>query len=205
QTLMLGLAGGLLGSVFGIAVAAAFPKLIANYFVLDGSGVRLDAWPALQGIAISCLVTLLFTVPPLLGIRSIRPAQVFRRDMESPKRDRLPMFLAGLAILLGAAAVAATVTEGSWRDSLRTGVVFAAGLAIGLALLAAAGRLFLRAVRSALRHFPAPLPATLRHGVANLYRPGSQAQSAVVALGVGVMFTLTVFLVQSALIRQIRA
>src|SRR6185437_9309845 len=38
QTLMLGLAGGLLGSVFGIAVAAAFPKLIANYFVLDGSG-----------------------------------------------------------------------------------------------------------------------------------------------------------------------
>jgi putative ABC transport system permease protein len=40
--------------------------------------------------------------------------------------------------------------------------------------------------------------------MANLYRPGNQAQAAVVALGVGVMFTLTVFLVQSALVEQIR-
>jgi len=201
QTLMLGLAGGILGAFFGLAVAAAFPSLIAKYFSLD-AGVSLDPWPALQGIAIACLVTLLFTVPPLLGIRSVRPAQVFRRDMESPRRDRLPMFLAGLAILLGAAAVAATITEGSWRDSLRTGAVFALGLAIGLALLSLTGWLFLKLVARA--HSLRALPVTLRHGIANLYRPGSQAQSAVVALGVGVMFTLTVFLVQSALLKQIR-
>src|SRR5580700_6171651 len=114
QTLMLGLSGGILGAIFGIAVAAAFPRLIANYFALNGPGganiswgAWTDAWPALQGIAIACLVTLLFTVPPLLGIRNVRPAQVFRRDMESVQRDRLPMFLAGVAILFGAAAVAA--------------------------------------------------------------------------------------------------
>jgi putative ABC transport system permease protein len=202
QTLMLGLAGGILGAFFGLAVAAAFPSLIANYFSLD-AGISLDPWPALQGIAIACLVTLLFTVPPLLGIRSVRPAQVFRRDMETLRRDRMPMFLAGLAILIGAAAVAATVTEGTWRDSLRTGIVFAVGLAIGLALLSLTGWLFLKAVARA-RGLRA-LPVTLRHGIANLYRPGSQAQSAVVALGVGVMFTLTVFLVQSALISQIRS
>ena len=55
---------------------------------------------------------------------------------------------------------------------------------------------------------PAPrrraLPGAVRHGMANLYRPGNQAQAAVVALGVGVMFTLTVFLVQNALVEQIR-
>jgi putative ABC transport system permease protein len=202
QTLMLGLAGGILGAVFGLAVASAFPSLIAKYFSLD-PGISLDPWPALQGIAIACLVTLLFTVPPLLGIRSIRPAQVFRRDMETLQRDRLPMFFAGLAILTGAAAVAATITEGSWRDSLRTGAIFAIGLAIGLALLSLAGWLFLKAVARA--HGLRAFPATIRHGIANLYRPGSQAQSAVVALGVGVMFTLTVFLVQSALIQQIRS
>jgi len=208
QTLMLGLSGGILGAVFGIAVASAFPRLIANYFALNGAGAAgvwgaWNVWPALQGIAIACLVTLLFTVPPLLGIRSVRPAQVFRRDMEPLKRDRFPVFLAGLAILIGAAAVAATVTEGSWRESLRTGAVFAIGLATGLALLAAAGWLFLKAVARA--HGLRALPATLRHGIANLHRPGSQAQSAVVALGVGVMFTLTVFLVQSALINQIHS
>jgi putative ABC transport system permease protein len=214
QTLMLGLSGGILGAVFGIAVAAAFPRLIANYFALNGAGAAIswgawhDAWPALQGIAIACLVTLLFTVPPLLGIRNVRPAQVFRRDMETTDTDqktsaRLPMFLAGLAILVGAAAVAATVTEGSWRESLRTGAIFAIGLATGVTLLAATGWLLIAAVARA--HGLRLLPATLRHGIANLHRPGSQTQSAVVALGVGVMFTLTVFLVQSALIDQIRS
>jgi len=114
--------------------------------------------------------------------------------------------LAGFDIQLGAAAVAATVTEGSWRDALRTGAVFAAGLAVGLALLSLAGWIFLRAVRAFMRAKFARVftAATLRHGVANLYRPGSQSQAAVVSLGIGVMFTLTVFLVQTALINQIR-
>lgn len=198
QTLMLGLAGGVLGAAIGIAVASAFPGLIARYFTLEGSAMW-DAWPAVQGVAIACLVTLLFTLPPLLSIRGIRPAQIFRRDVARTKRVE-PLALAARAvILLGTGLVAGTLTEGSWSDALRTGAVFSIGLAIALALLAGAAWLFLRGLRA--------LPAghgSLRHGIANLYRPGNQAQSAVVALGVGVMFTLTIFLVQSALVRQIR-
>ena len=48
-----------------------------------------DFWPAVQGVAVACLVTLLFTLPPLLGIRDIRPAAIFRRDVESPATARL--------------------------------------------------------------------------------------------------------------------
>jgi putative ABC transport system permease protein len=207
QTLMLGLSGGLLGAVLGIAVASAFPGLIAKYFSIQASAAW-DAWPAVQGVAVACLVTLLFTLPPLLGIRHIRPAEVFRRDMETGKKadhkNRWSALLVRGLILLGTAAVAGTLTEGNFRDALRTGTVFALGLAIGLALLWLAAWLSLRGVRLALRHAPARLPGAVRHGIANLYRPGNQAQSAVVALGVGVMFTLTVFLVQSALVRQIR-
>ncbi len=62
----------------------------------------------------------------------------------------------------------------------------------------------LRGFRWFLRRSGARLPGVMRHGMANLYRPGNQAQAAVVALGVGVMFTLTVFLVQNALVDQIR-
>ena len=200
QTLILGLSGGVLGAGLGVAVAAAFPGMIARYFTLDASS-SWDAWPALQGIAIACLVTLLFTLPPLLGIRSIRPAQIFRREVEAgrPAYRSAASWLVRLLILLGTGAVAGTLTEGSVRDAIRTGGVFAIGLAIALALLWLAAWVFLRILRA--------LPAghgALRHGIANLYRPGSQAQSAVVALGVGVMFTLTVFLVQDALVRQIR-
>jgi putative ABC transport system permease protein len=212
QTLLLGLGGGLLGVILGTVVTAVFPSLLASYFTID-AGPALDAWPAVQGIAIACLITLLFTLPPLLGIRSIRPAQIFRRDMapESAARRRRwlsaearPALLAGAAILLGTGAVAATLTDGGLRMAVRTGSYFALGLAGGIAALAVSAWLLLRGVRWFLRHAPARLPGAMRHGIANLYRPGNQVQAAVVALGVGVMFTLTVFLIQSALVRQIR-
>jgi putative ABC transport system permease protein len=208
QTLMLGLGGGLIGVTFGLAVAAAFPGLIAKYFQVEAASTW-DAWPALQGIAIACLVTLLFTLPPLLGIRAIRPAEIFRRDMGEAgtagagRRAKAPM-VARAAILVGTAVVAATLTEGSLRDAIRTGAYFALALAIGLALLTFAGWLALRGFRAFLRRAGHRLPGAVRHGIANLYRPGNQAQAAVVALGVGVMFTLTVFLVQQALVDQIR-
>jgi putative ABC transport system permease protein len=207
QTLILGLGGGLIGVAFGVGVAAAFPSLIAKYFSMDVSAYW-SAWPALQGIAVACLVTLLFTLPPLLGIRDIRPALIFRRDVESGggprRRGTATAYLVRAVILLGTGVVAGTLTEGGLSDALRTGGFFALALAIGLALLSLAGWAMLRGFRWFLRRSGARLPGVMRHGMANLYRPGNQAQAAVVALGVGVMFTLTVFLVQSALVDQIR-
>jgi len=207
QTLMLGLGGGVIGVAFGVGVAAAFPGLIAKYFAMDVSPYW-DAWPAVQGIAVACLVTLLFTLPPLLGIRDIRPALIFRRDVETKgsarRRGMAPAYLVRVAILLGTGVVAGTLTEGSLTDALRTGGFFALALATGLALLSLAGWAMLRGFRWFLRRAGALLPGVVRHGMANLYRPGNQAQAAVVALGVGVMFTLTVFLVQGALVEQIR-
>ena len=206
QTLMLGLGGGAIGVAFGVGVAAAFPGLIAKYFATDVSAYW-SPWPAVQGIAVACLVTLLFTVPPLMGIREIRPALIFRRDVavESVRRKGMgAVYGARVAILIGTGAVAATLTEGTWRDAWRTGAVFALALGIGLGLLWVAGWAALRGFRGLLRGAGARLPGIVRYGVANLYRPGNQAQAAVVALGVGVMFTLTVFLVQSALVEQIR-
>jgi putative ABC transport system permease protein len=205
QTLMLGLGGGAIGVAFGVGVAAAFPGLIAKYFAMDVSPYW-SVWPAVQGIAVACLVTLLFTLPPLLAIRDIRPALIFRRDVEGGARRRgtAPALLVRVAILLGTGVVAGTLTEGSFADALRTGGYFALALAIGLALLSLAGWAMLRGFRWFLRRAGARLPGVVRHGVANLYRPGNQAQAAVVALGVGVMFTLTVFLVQNALVDQIR-
>ncbi len=198
QTLILGLAGGILGALLGVLVASAFPGLIAKYFTIDATAAW-DPWPAAQGVAVACVVTLLFTLPPLLAIRNIRPALVLRRDVAPAAPRRTPR--AGILWLLPAMAlIAATLTEGGIRDALRTGAIFTAGLAIGVGLLTLTAKAFLRLLRLA----PKNLPGAVRHGIANLNRPGSQSQAAVVALGVGVMFTLTVFLVQQALVRQIR-
>src|SRR3954447_24324450 len=84
QTVALGLSGGLLGIVVGLGVQSIFPILIAKYFP-DSPGISLDVVPALQGLAIGLLTTLLFTVPTLLRIRQIRPVLIFRREMADSK------------------------------------------------------------------------------------------------------------------------
>ena len=48
------------------------------------------------------------------------------------------------------------------------------------------------------------LPSSLRHGLANLYRPGNQSAAVLAALGTGVMLILAVYLMQERLLRDLR-
>ncbi len=205
QTLALGLLGGLIGLLIGAGVQLAFPFLIARYFPVH-LGVSLDPVPALQALVIGVLATLLFTVPPLLGIRRIKPGVIFRREMAESRpgwRERLgrsaPSILSGGAILLGIGGMAGALTSGTWRDALRLGEYFTIALVVSLLLLSGVAWVMLRLLRIAGRR-AAVLPAVVRHGIANLYRPGNHAGAIVVALGLGVMFTLTVYLIQRGLI-----
>jgi putative ABC transport system permease protein len=205
QTLALGLVGGLLGLVLGMGVQLAFPFLISRYFPVH-LGVSLDPVPALQALSIGVLATLLFTLPPLLNIRRIKPGLIFRREMAEVRpswRERLrrstASVLAGTAILLGIGAIAGALTSGSWRDALRLGEYFIGALAGSLLALSFIAWLLLRILRTLGRRI-AGLPPVLRHGIANLYRPGNHAGAVLVSLGLGVMFTLTVYLIQHGLI-----
>ena len=205
QTVALGLAGGLLGVMFGFAIQRVFPQFIARYFQLQPSA-RWDLLTALQGIGIAILATLLFTLPPLLGIRRIRPNLILRREMAETKpgwRTRLVQsratILAGVAIVLGISGIAMSFATGTRNDIWKTGAYFGGALVVSLTVLAGIAWLLLRALRAAGRR---RLPTSVRHGIANLYRPGNHAQSALVALGIGVMFTLTVYLVERGVIAE---
>jgi putative ABC transport system permease protein len=76
-------------------------------------------------------------------------------------------------------------------------------LTVALILLAVVASVFLRLIRVALKRTPWRIPTLARQGFANLYRQGNQAQAILVALGLGVMFTLTVYLVQHSLVGEI--
>ena len=208
QTLGLGLTGGLAGVAFGVAVQAVFPIFIARYFQLRPER-NWDFASAIQGLAVGVLTTLLFTLPPLLNIRRIRPGAIFRREMQEARpgwRHRLRnsglSLAAGGIILCGIGAIAGWLQIGTLLESVKTGALFVGALLVSLAVLSGIAWLLLRTVRSLVRRSPWRLPATLRHGVANLYRPGNHAQAALVALGIGVMFTLTVFLVERGMMAE---
>jgi len=205
QTAGLGLAGGLIGVLFGLAVQRAFPYFISRYFSVSAD-VPWDFATAGQGIAIALLCTLLFTLPPLLSVKHIRPGLIFRREMAEtsppkPWREHLSdwrdTILATVMILLGIGSVAAWLSS-----SAQMGAWFAAGLAGSVAALSLVAWLLLKGLRWFSRAGAQTLRPALRHGIANLYRPGNHAQSALVALGIGVMFTMTVYLVQRGLLSE---
>jgi putative ABC transport system permease protein len=210
QTLALGLAGGLLGIAFGTLVQRVFPALIGRFFPVPPH-MGLDWVPAAQGLAIGILTTLLFTLPTLLGIREIRPAVIFRREMTESRPDWLKRWsrsrqalATAAAIMVGIGLIAAWLAGTTLHDSLRMGAYFAGGLLVSLLAIAGIAWFLLRGLRLLMRGAGRALPVPLRQGVANLYRPGNHAQTVLVTLGTGVMFTLTVYLVQHAVLADLR-
>src|SRR6185437_13597924 len=88
-------------------------------------------------------------------------------------------------------------------DSARTGIYFVFAMAIGLASLAFVAWILLRSLRWTNRRLPRRAGPVVRQGIANLNRPGNHAGAAVMALGVGVMFTVTVWIVQRGLLQDV--
>ncbi len=204
QTLMLGVLGGIAGVVVGRGVEEVLPRLITKFFSVGGAmGWHIAA--SVQGIAVGMLTTLLFTLPPLLAIRKIRPALILRRDMPEARlgwRQRIGEGREALAvggiILIGIGGVATWLAE-----SPKVGGYFAGGLVTSLLALTGVAWLLLHGIRVFLKRSPWRVPSLVRQGLANLYRQGNQAQAILVALGLGVMFTLSVYLIQDSLVGQI--
>jgi putative ABC transport system permease protein len=205
QTLALGVIGGIVGIGFGALVQVFFPTLIERYFQMRPD-FYFD-WPSmLQGLFAGVLSTLLFTLPPLLSIREIKPNAIFRRDMSGQKESWRERFrkgrvalATGLVILGGLGALAGWLAGSKLEDAIRLGGWFSGGLALSLLILTGFAWLLLRGIRRL-----SPLTrGSLRHGLANLYRPGNQAEAVLVSIGIGVMFTLTIYLVQHSLLTEI--
>jgi putative ABC transport system permease protein len=204
QTAGLGLGGSLAGIALGSLVQMAFPFFLAHYFQVT-MAQHFDVVSALQGLAVGLLTVLLFTVPPLLGIRHIRPALIFRREMAGPPAGLIAWWKRAAASVISASVILVFVgLLASWlSENARTGVYFAIGMAAGLASLALVAWVLLRGLRVFSRHLPRRAGPVVRQGIANLYRPGNHAGAAVMALGVGVMFTVTVWIVQRGLLQDI--
>jgi len=213
QAIGLGLIGSVAGMLLGIVLQQVVPPLLAGGFVsglLDQVGATTDLsvvsiGPLFKGGALGLLTTLLFALWPLLRIREISAAAIFRRDVDpvSDTRsagtvkawfgDRVSL-IAGGALLCGLAGLAMW-QAGSWR----IGGWYIGGVAAAILLLAGCSR----ALVWGLRLMPKPASISLRYAIGNVLRPGGHTAGIVVAIGISVMVILTVSLVEQALLRQV--
>ncbi len=207
QTLFLGLFGGLLGVAGGIAVQLAFPALLAKLINVPPE-FHLQLQAIFTGLGAGVLITLLFTLPPLLDIRGVRPILILRRAVEDSDdpfihaaakkiSKNLAQIAATVLILAGLAAIAMTLS-----DSVQVGKWFSVGLVAVLLVLLAASAILLATLKFFLNRTRLHLPSALRHGLANLYRPGNPSAALLAALGMGIMLIMTVYLVQKDAVEE---
>ncbi|MEO8680932.1 MAG: FtsX-like permease family protein [Vicinamibacterales bacterium] len=193
QVLALGLAGSLLGITLAGAAIQAIPSTLA---AAATPGVHIDyglTWPAVvQGLGIGTLVSLLFSLVPLLEVRHVKPSLLLRDETRPRRLDALQIAVM-VAVVAGLAGL--TVWQaGSWR----VGLVVAVGF-LGTALvLNIAGVLLIMAIRplAQARWF------ALRHAVLQLSRPGSQMRIVLLAVGLGTFFIIGVRSLQQNLVQE---
>jgi len=199
QVLTLGLAGSLLGLLLARGAVASIP-----YFVppidTSSAGTLLSevnygvTWSAAaQGLGIGALVSLLFSIVPLLQVRFIKPSLLLRDETSTAGFD----WTRAVAVtLVGAALVALTAWQAaSWTVGLAVCAGFA-GLAV---ILVFVGRLLVSVVAplSNARSFP------LRHAVLHLSRPGNQTRVILLAVGLGAFFIVGVRSLQGSLLEEL--
>ena len=193
QVMALGVAGSLLGVGIARAAIAAIPfALRSSTSLLAEAHYGVSASAAAQGVAIGVLVSLLFSIVPLLHVRDVKPSLLLRDEALPRRRDWLRI---AAMVFVSAALVAVA----AWQaGSLRVGLVVCLGFATLAFVLQLAGRLliYLVAPLSRSRSFP------LRHAVLHLSRPGNQTRVILLAVGLGAFFIVGVRSLQASLLAE---
>ncbi len=220
QALGLGLVGSLAGVLVGIGLQTVLPAAVSRLIEINileqvqfSSALSVGSLlPILKGIALGLLTTLLFSLWPLLAIRAIKPAAIFRRDVEGAEgvrnravslrtywrsiaaRDR-PRLAAAIGIAGGLAGLS------MWQaGSVKIGLFFIAGLVVAVLLLILASETLL----ALLRRLPAARSVTVRQAVGNIVRPGSQTVTVMMSIGIGVMVMVTIGMIEQSLVSRVQ-
>ncbi len=195
QVFAVGLLGSAVGALLGTAIQQLLPWVLRDVVPVAISSEI--SWRAIaQGIGLGVLISVLFALLPLVGIRNISPLHTLRLtlDEQGLVKDRL----SGVVYALIAAFVIlfAYLQLGEWRQ---TGF-FTLALVVSFLILYLAARLVIWVVR---RFFPVSWNYLWRQGLSNLFRPNNQTAVLVVAIGLGTAFIAVLVLVQGMLISRV--
>ena len=220
QAVGLGFVGSVVGVGIGIVLQRVLPQALSTLLATDllqqiqFSAVLSAAalGPLIKGLGLGILTTLLFSLWPLLTIRDIKPAAIFRREIDAEEgtgmadhptlRQRAASLLAGDPLRTATAAGIGLGLAGlsMWQaGSLTIGGLFIAGLFVAVVALVLSAQVLLLGIRA----LPAPRALFLRQALGNIQRPGGQTLGVMVSIGVGVMVILAIALLERALVRQV--
>ena len=196
QTALLAVLGSVVGALAGTLVARAVPALVSGLLPVEIE-VGWQPLAMVRGMALGLGVALLFGLRPLVDAMRVPPIRVLRRDADPLPISRVMGAVLAVILMAGVATTAAVQS-----GSITRGLLFAAGLMAATAVLAGSAWLVVLATSRAPRDRGSFL---MRHGLAALARPGSGTLGAIVALGLGVLTVVGMYLIQERVSAQLEA
>ncbi|MCM8541345.1 MAG: FtsX-like permease family protein, partial [Lentisphaeraceae bacterium] len=196
QSIAMGLSGGALGALLGSVLAKLLPGILNNFLPVDVQ-VTLSPKAILLGIALGLVITLLFSLTPLLKLNKMTAGDSLKSsiDIDSVKTKWVwGVWLAIIALILGFSVFNA--------HRIIIGLAMGGGLIVSIGLLVLMAFLLMFAVKKLI---PDLLPFVWKQGLKNLYRPQNQTLTAVVSLGLGTFMISILYLSQENILQQVRS
>lgn len=195
QITIIGFIGAVAGAALGSIIQQVLPIVFKDFLPLELQ-VTIS-WKAIgQGILLGVIISILFSLLPLISIRKVSPLNTIRVSdhTESTSKDPWRWFV--YLLIFGFITCFARLQLEGWRQTL----VFSISLVIGFIVLYGVAAASVWLIR---KFFPSSWSYIWRQGLSNLYRPNNQTTILVLSIGLGTTFICTLFFVQSILMDRI--
>jgi putative ABC transport system permease protein len=194
QVFVLGIIGSLAGAALGVLIQQIIPTVFKDFIPVELEFAI--SWQAVvQGLILGSIVSVLFTILPLVSVRFVPPLTVLRAGFAPARVFSKTRWTVILLIVLFPILVAWYQTK-----SLYAGSLFAAGIFVALGSLAMVAWGLLFAVR---KYFPKNAHFVFRHALSNLFRPNNQTIMLMVTIGLGAFIIATLQIIKSSLLSQV--
>ncbi len=193
QIAVMGLIGGILGTVAGIGLQQLLPFLLEGFLPFDIE-VSISLQPIFMGLLLGVLMSVLFALQPLLATWYVSPLEVLRVSEKQAKGSKKIRIITFGAILLFILLFSLWI----FRDILFA-FAFVAGIFTTFAILAGISTLFIKVIK---KYFPTAWGFTARTSLLNLFRPNNQTTVLIFAIGLGTFLISTLYFTKDILLTK---
>ncbi|WP_299601440.1 FtsX-like permease family protein [uncultured Aquimarina sp.] len=193
QIAVMGLIGGLVGTIIGIGLQYALPALLQEFLPFDIE-ITTAPQPIIMGLLLGMFMSVLFALLPLLGTWYVSPLEVLRVSEKPAVKSRKTRIVAFGAIIIF------VLLFGIWIfGDLKFAAAFVMGVFVTFAILAGISVLFIKAIK---RYFPSSWGFTARTSLLNLFRPNNQTMVLILAIGLGTFLISTLYFTKDILLAK---
>jgi len=196
QIAALGLVGAALGTSIGILLQFYLPSLFIDlvpFTIVQSISIQAISLGLFTGV----LISVLFSMLPLIGISTISPLLTLRNSDFSPVSE-LPAKLKMITALISISVVILVVSL--LTESIAVASIFTFSLICFVLLLWFVASVLIAIVKNMrLKTFK----YEIRQGMANLFRPNNQTSMLITTLGMGMLLIGTLYLSQDMLLQRI--